>query len=104
MIDWDRPVRTVKSKRQLFVKRRDWKVGHVFLDSDPDSSYLSGVPFADDGYAAYDCPWRQVENFDLLDGIILDPATVATPAEQRAAREFQSAVETERDNPLFGLF
>lgn len=101
MIDWDKPLRLVGSKRQVY--RVDGSKWGGMICVGPDNRWGSGgVWFHPDGTTIDPPPgWEVVENFDPLAELLAGVEEVETP-QQRKMRE--ALQDQARDNPLFGAF
>jgi hypothetical protein len=103
VIDFSRPIRTVRSKRQLFVtgRRSD---GSVMVDTTNSGHPMTGFAYDYDGFPmAEGCPLGRIENAPAETPFI-EITEVCTPADLRRRREFAAALEANHDNPLWGAF
>lgn len=92
-MNWQKPIRTVRSKRPLFVVGCSQKVFAVALRRDD----VAVAYYHSDGRPTEDGPLGEVENYDPAAEVFLAQETVQTPRQRRAMAELEA-------NPLFGVF
>lgn len=94
-IDWDKPIRTVRSKRRLYVV--GWRSNrHRLLDTVQGSSF-DGFPYMKDGSPVDpDLPWGRIENFE--------DSPFEAVIDTQLEREREAFAEAMGDNELFGMF
>jgi hypothetical protein len=101
LIDTDKPIRTVRSKRRMFVVGERAGLG-LRLDFRQYSHPTAGTLFGWDGQPVDDdCPLGPIENYEE-ESPFLDVVDVH---EKREREAFQARVQDELgDHELFGLF
>ena len=100
-LDWSKPLRLVKTGRQVYHKGFDCEAARVGLGEFGGSEFYyteTGQPYAKD------CPWGAIENFNLADAELLTIEEVAAPAEAASRKIIAEGIEKMRDNPLWGSF
>lgn len=102
MIDYSRPIRTVRSKRQLYVT--GWHHQGRTLDTRYTGHNCTGFAYDYEGNPVDEaCPWGAIENIPE-ESPFIEVVQVSTPEERRKQRELAAEIEKNQDNPLWGAF
>ncbi|SFJ48307.1 hypothetical protein SAMN03159338_1519 [Sphingomonas sp. NFR04] len=95
MIDFSLPIRTVRTRRRLYV------TGGQRLDTRPDAIGTGFVYGALGSPVDEGCPWGKIETFDPTEDLFVEEEEVETPWARRAREETERA---NASSPLWGMF